>query len=216
MAQWRKSISNDPKWMVTYSNGQILWIHSNPNSEPKSFGNSVKLNCEGLARKWVRWRIEGSSTRNQQNPKASGLWFLTHTQQGFFVICSVPRRFSRLAMGSRTGMIWWSLEVLNGNGLEKWSPHITRITIFILKKQDCWVNLHHIPTIQDGVANFDLFQKVMQSVKENAEEMGAKFDWNIWMEIESPVKQWSLAAKRGSPRISGGAWWCTGWDVWES
>jgi hypothetical protein len=64
--------------------------------------------------------------------------------------------------------------------LEKWSPHITRITIFILKKQDfCWVNLHHIPTIQDGVANFDLFQKVMQSVKENAEEMGAKIDWNI-------------------------------------
>jgi hypothetical protein len=74
--------------------------------------------------------------------------------------------------------------------LEKWSPHITRITIFILKKQDfCWVNLHHIPTIQDGVANFDLFQKVMQSVKENAEEMGAKIDWNIRMEIESTVKQ---------------------------
>ena len=149
MAQWRKNISNDPKWMVTYSNGQILWVHSNPNSEPKSFGNSVKLNCEGLARKWVRLRIEGSSTRNQQNPKASGLWFLTHTQQGICYRHSVPRwrwKPSGLAMNFWSGMIWWFLELLamalkNGHHTSLGSPYDPQKTTFLLGKSPSYP--HH-------------------------------------------------------------------------
>ena len=153
--------------MVTYSKGQILWVQSTRTLILNQNSNfAATSNC-------------GSKVVSVENTRVSVV-ILDPYPTGYMFLAPCRNFSSKLERVSRTSALIWWLGFRNCNGFPMVSPTLGS-PHYPQKQHVCWVNLHQIPTIQDGVANFDFFQNVMQSVGENAEE-GVKFWRCEWRE----------------------------------